>query len=411
MARVPRLVRILPLVVFLAFAFAGCQQSQSGSGASFGWKPLFGDLAKDTSPIIAQVGEVAITQSDLEQFIDEQPERLKGDFAGPEGDRVALHRMIEQTLMVLGAVERKLYNDRDVARTLVMQRRLVLDKAMRQYGLLRDAKPTEAQLREFYDNNIGRYKQQGLVRVRHIECRSKADADRAYQRLQSKDPKDRWPFVCADFTVNEKTRKLDGDAGWMSDGTVVPLIDAGEAFSKAVFNLPIGVNPPLQIGGVWQVVEITHREFERNSTFEEVKDAVRTEMLPGFQDALIRDYLKSARAKYGVELKGRFTPGQGMTPEQLFERAAVNPDPQRKIDLLLMVANDFPEHDRADDALFLAANTAIESFADPSVGGRMLETLVDSYPNSELIGDAKFILENLYNPKFRQPTSIEDLKR
>ena len=174
----------------------------------------------------------------------------KGDFTGPEGDRVALHRMIEQTLMVLGAVDRKLYNDRDVARTLVMQRRLVLDKAMRQYGLLRDAKPTEAQLREFYDKNIGRYKQQGLVRVRHVECRSKADADRAYQRLQSKDPKDRWMYVCADFTINEKTGKLSGDAGWMSDGTVVPLIDAGAEFSKAVFDLPIGVNPPLQIGDV-----------------------------------------------------------------------------------------------------------------------------------------------------------------
>ena len=100
-----------------------------------------------------------------------------------------------------------------------------------------------------------------------------------------------------------------------------------------------------------------------------------------------------------------------MTPQQLFERATVNADPQRKIDLLLMIADDFPEYDRADDALFMAANTAIENLVDPSVGGRILETLIEIYPNSELVGDAKFILENLYNPKFRQPTSIEDLKR
>lgn len=398
----------LAAIVLLA-AVAGCQQQNSGAG--FGWKPLFGDLAKDTSPIIAKVGDIEITQADLEMFIDEQPERMKGDFAGPEGERVALRRMVEQTLMVMGAVDRKLYNDQIVARSLVMQRRLTLDKAMRQYGLLRNAAPTEAQLREFYEKNIGRYKQQGLVRARHIECATKADADSAWRRLQGKGPKDDWVHVCEEFSLNDKTKKLAGDAGWMSEGTVVPLIEAGVAFSTAVFKLPIGVSPPLQVGDKWHVVEITHREFERDSSFDEVKDTVKNEMMPGFQDDIIKDYLKEARAKYGVELKGRFTPGKGMTPQQLFERAMFNQDIMRRIEILTMIADDFPDSDRADDALFMAANTAIENLTDLEVGGRILETLIEAYPQSELIDDAKFILENLYNPKFRQPTSIEDIRR
>lgn len=409
------MVRVKRPLLFLAAAMAvlgasGCQ-SQQQSGADFGWKPLFGDLAKDTSPVIAEVGEISITQADLEQFIDEQPERLKGEFAGPEGERLALRRMVEQALMVMGAVERKLYNDQIVARSLVMQRRLTLDKAMRQYGLLKGAVPSEAEMREFYEKNIGLYKQLGLARVRHIECSDKAAADRAYRRLQSKDPKDGWVFVCADFSINEKTKKLDGDAGWVSDGTIVPLVESGADFSRAVFNLPIGLNPPLKVGDRWHVVEVTHREFERNSTFEEAKDAIKGEMLPGYQDKIIKDYLKEARAKHGVTYKGRFTPGQGMTPQQLFERAMFNQDIMRRIDILMMIAQDFPDSDRADDALFMAANTAIENITDPSVGGRILETLVELYPESEFVGDANFILENLYNPKFRQPTSIEDIRR
>jgi len=409
MVRLTRLVPALLLVSALMVTAAGCGQQNSGAG--FGWKPLFGDLAKDTSPIVAKVGEITITQADLEQFIDEQPERLKGDFAGPEGERVALRRMVDQTLMVLGAVERKLYNDQDVARSLVMQRRLTLDRAMRQYGLLRGVKPTDEQMRDYYEKNIDRYQQQGLVRARHVECLNKADADRAYRRLQTKEVKNDWVHVCEEISINEKTRKLAGDAGWMSDGTIVPLIASGADFSKAVFNLPIGVNPPLQVGDRWHVVEITHREFERKSSFEEVKDTIRNEMMPGFQDAIIKDYLKSAREKHGVELTGRFTPGQGMTPQQLFERAMLNPDMMRRIDLLIMIAEDFPESDRADDALFMAGNTAIENLTDLSVGARIFESLIELYPESEMADDAKFILENLYDPRFRQPKSIEDLRR
>jgi TolA-binding protein len=77
----------------------------------------------------------------------------------------------------------------------------------------------------------------------------------------------------------------------------------------------------------------------------------------------------------------------------------------------MMIADDFPDSDRADDAMFMAANTAIENLVDLSVGAAILEDLVELYPQSDLIDDATFILENLYNPKFRQPTSIEDIRR
>ncbi len=406
----PRLVRPVPALVAacLLSLVAGCNQQPSG--ASFGWKPVFGDLAKDTSAIVAQVGEITITQADLEQFIDEQPERLRGNYAGPEGERMALRTMVEQSLMVLGAVDRKLYNDQRVSRSLVMQRRLTLDRAMRQFGLLQDAKPSEEQLRAFYDKNAGRFRQEGLVRVRHVECLTKADADRAYAKLMAKNDNDTWVKVCADFSVNEQSKKLAGDAGWMNESTVVPLIDAGAAFAQAVFHLPLGVNAPLQIGDRWQIVDVTNREEGRNASFEESKDAVRKEMMPAFQEAIIKDFLKTARAKYGVELKGRFTPGQGMTPQQLFERAMLNADMQRRVEILRMIADDFPESDRADDALFMAANTALENFADPTFGGAILSELVERYPQSEFVDDAKFMLEHLYDPRFIQPKSVEDLK-
>ena len=61
------MARVLRLVLFTVDGRRPCVRgrrmpaAQIGVRRFFGWKPLFGDLATDTTPIIAQVGEIEIT--------------------------------------------------------------------------------------------------------------------------------------------------------------------------------------------------------------------------------------------------------------------------------------------------------------------------------------------------------------
>ncbi len=409
MSAVRRCLALMVVVVAL-LALAGCQTDES-SQDRFQWKPLYGDFTNDTSTVVAKIGDVQITERMLELYIDELPPRLKADFMGPDGERLALKKMIDQSLMVQGAMELKIYNDQDVARQLISQRRNTLDYAMRNYGLLRDNKPNEEDLRAHFAVNKGKFRQQGLVMARHVECLSKDDADLAYQRLQSGDYKNNFPHVVEEMSTNDDTKKEGGNTGWFAKGGFIPFIRGSEQFATAVYDLEMGLHAPIKVADRWHVVEVTHREYERPQTFAEAESQVLKDMLPGWQNSIIKDYLLEARNTYPVEMLGAYTPGQGASAEELFNRAMALPDPDRKLELLSMIHTDYPDDPKADDALFMSANVALDTWQDRRIAERYLIMLIEEYPDSELIEDAKFLNKNLNNPKVLNPQSIEDLRQ
>ena len=262
---------------------------------------------------MARVGDIEITARDLELYLDELPSAEKNRFAGPDGERLLLKRMIEKVLMVQGAVENKLYNDQDVARTIITQRRNTLASAMINYGLLRGRKPTDDQLTEYFQNNRSNYRQLGIVNARHIECLTKVDAEKAYERLVEGGKGNDWMNVLVAMSVNEETKANEGNVGWFNENGVIPIVLGSKMFTSKAFNLEIGVNPPFQVGDRWHVVEIINREFERPMTFPEAKAQAKRDMKPAWQDEIIKDYLLEARQRNKVELAGEFAPGKGLS--------------------------------------------------------------------------------------------------
>jgi parvulin-like peptidyl-prolyl isomerase len=402
---------VLLVAVGALLTLIGCEGGDTAAQGKFQWQPLFGDFTNDTSAPVATVGDIVITQRMVELYIDELPPRLKTEFEGADGERLALKRMIDQVLMVQGAMEQKIYNDQDVARQLIAQRRNTLDYAMRNYGLLRGNGPTEEDLRAFFNDNKDNYRQQGLVLTRHVELLSKADADLAYERLMSGEYKNNFPHVVGEMSVNKDTKEKGGNTGWFAKGGFIPFIRNPESFANQVFDLEIGTHPPIQVGDRWHVVDVVKREYARPQTFTEAKNKLMQDMLPGWQDAIIKDYLLAARKKYPVEMMGAFAPGQGASAEDLFARAMALPDHQKKLEVLSMIYTDYPTSGKADDALFMSANVALEAWQDRAIARRYLDMLITEFPDSELIEDAKFLRKNLYNSKVMNPQSIEDLKQ
>jgi len=393
---------ILIVLILLAgtLVLVACQGGGSGT---FEWQPLYGDGGNDGTEVVARVGDIEITQRDLDLRWDELPDQAKPRYEGEEGLRLLLQEMTNETLLVMGAVEEELYNTRAVTRTLITTRRTTLELAMRSISIVGDNEPSEEEIQEYFKLNRAKYEVMGRVQLRHIECLTREDADAAYQRLQSNAIKDDFAHVATDYSVNETTRETEGMLGWVNEGSYVPFIPDAVEFTGIAFNLPRGINPAVKVGDRWHVIEVEAKEADRPMTFQEARDTVKEHMRAGWQDQVTASWLDDARERESVSFHGRFAPGGGLSVEQIFARGMLVPDHSQKYDLFMMIADEFPESDRADDALFWAAQAAMDAWQDRVLAVNLLVQLTTNYPDSEFIEDARYIVDNAYGEAVWNP--------
>ncbi len=398
--------RITLAVVLLiaAMALAGCRSETAAPG---GGQPIFGNGALDNSRILARVNDYAITENMLDLRLEELGKDGQLRYPGPDGRRVFLRHMIDEVLMVREAEARKLHLDPVVARVLIAERRDALIDAQRT-DLVKGKEPSIDEVRAFYTKNRDRYMRIGTMHASHIECLTRETADDVYRKVKEKTA----PLhtLAVTHSQNNHTKVNGGDLGWFNRNGYIPgIVDSG-AFSEAIWHFDIGVNPPLAFGGRWHVVVVHDRQADRPQTLEEAYLRVVNDMQDEFREGLVDGWLRDARAAAAVELYGEYRPGKGRTARELMERAYYVADPHAKLDLLALLVDDYPDDELAPAALFMAANLALDSWGEVRQAHHFLTELITRYPNSELVGDATYILQNMHRPDFIQPRSIEDLR-
>ena len=85
----PRLSRLFFFAAFMAALLTGigCKGTANERDRFF---PLFGDGSHDTTPVWAKVGDIEITDMDLDLYLDELPPAQRAKYNGPDGRRLAL---------------------------------------------------------------------------------------------------------------------------------------------------------------------------------------------------------------------------------------------------------------------------------------------------------------------------------
>ncbi len=404
-----RRILFVVLIVTLGLSLTACQEkNESPKDNIF---PIFGGVGMDDSPIIAKVGERVITQQDLDLRFDELVPKAQKDFQGDEGKQLLLKSMIDDMILVEGAIAKKLSDRQDVARSLITHRRVDILSAMRNIGIPEDNAPTEDDFQAFFKNNRLEFMQEGMVRARHVECETVERAMEAYKLLEADHSAFNFMKVASEYSTNTKTLANEAEVGWYTKTGIVGPIRNSKSFIGATFDLEIGLHRPVQVGDLWHVVEILDRQPARPMTYTESRDLVKTAMLPAFYDGKIKDYVLEARKNQTIELFGKYQPGKGLDPDALMQRAALVVEPGIKLDYYRLIYTDFPESERADDALFMCALVCMDTWQDRRMAQRYLDLLLEEFPDSDLHEDAVFLKENLYKPGGLNPSSIEELRK
>lgn len=399
-------VRILLLPVLAAMVLL----TACDSGDEAGGDAAFGNGLMDRSQVLARVGDLEITQQQMELRRETLSADQRRRFSGEDGERSLLRFMVDEVLLYREAQRLELAADPVVAQQLVDLRRSALIGAYKNDVLFKDLEPAESDVREHYENNKDRYTNLGSIKVRHIQCETRDQADAAYEALQKGGRQGAFPYVCSEYSRNFMTGREGGELGWMNEGGFVRFIPYGKVFSRHIFGWEIGIHPPAFIGEHWHVVEILNRKEARQLTLNEIRDRVKQDFMPSLRNQKQEDKLKELREAEQVELLGKYAPGMGRSADQIFQHGVAAGDPGKQIELFDLILAEYPESEFVPKALFMKANVYLDAKADKHRARFALQTLLNDHPDSDLADQARYMLNNLSAVDFSKPTSIQELK-
>lgn len=137
---------------------------------------------------------------------------------------------------------------------------------------LNKADLSERALREFYENNKTLYDSGAKVRFRQIVCASERDAKQVMNIL-SHSMVD-FGAVATDVSLDNFSARTKGEVGWIPKDKIDPL------FAEKLFEAELNrIQPPLKVGDKWVIFEVQERENANFSTFEQLRDIIKADLM------------------------------------------------------------------------------------------------------------------------------------
>jgi foldase protein PrsA len=228
---------------------------------------LFG--CRPAERIIAKADGITVTSKELQENLWQRY------------GAIALRELIQQKLLEHEAQKRGIkVTDKEVVETLKRQG-LVDDYKNRhrvRIELLLDklansmVEVTEAEARDYYEQNRALYEKPERVQLRDITLESKENADAIWKALQLRKGNN-FADLARHFSTNPATRQRGGDMG------IIPVSDLHPKLREVVKNMKVGdFSRPVEINGDWVIVKLEARFPAERKNFEQVRDQVITQL-------------------------------------------------------------------------------------------------------------------------------------
>lgn len=243
-----------------------------------------------------------------------------------------------------------------------------------------------------YEANPDLYRTRGRMTAQHIMCSTQDRADAAWAELEA----GHWGRVCAKYTEDTATVEASGSLGWFNPGGYVIGMGHNPAFTDVAFAIEEHTTaPPVKIGDNWHIIRTGAKYPGEVQPLEEVRERIARSIRPGLAKDASERKLRAIKAERGVVYSGKFAEEERRSAEALYKVAAETQDAHAKIDFYGRVVELYPEHELADESLFMQGFVYSERFGDVPSSSRCFRRLLEDYPDSKYVEDARWMLQNL----------------
>lgn len=369
----------------LALALAAC-----GGG---GEEAPDANATGDFSPVLAEVGDQPITRAYFDYYYENLSPMDKARYTGENWEQRFLDYLIEQELVAQAAEEERLDLVRENEWRLRIARQQTLHGAYKDKHFGQNIVVPEDEVTAYYEGSTDDFRTRGRMRADHIQCASKEKIDQAWKMLQKGT---HWGEVVAEFSEDEATINDGGSLGWFNpDGYVIGM-GFNPEFTEAAFALDAHTTaPPMKIGDNWHIIRTAAKVPGDVQPLEEVRDRIERRLRPGIAEEQFDKDLRRLRQEKGVRYFGEFANEERRSADALYKVAAQTRDPHAKLEYYGRVVDLYPEHELADESLFMKGFVHSEEFGDVGMAARCFRRLQREYPESEYAEQAAWMLEHL----------------
>jgi peptidyl-prolyl cis-trans isomerase C len=247
--------------------------------ALFACKPAGNGAVKKEGKTLAEVNGAVITVEDFKTEVDNLPPYLKPMAQTPEGKKELLDSMIVRELVLEQAKKDGVDKSKEVVARMEDLKKRVVVEAFLKKKIEQEVKISDADMKKFYDQNKDKFKTTEQVRASHILVKTEKDAQDILAQLK----KGASFEELAKKNSTDATAAKGGDLGWFSKGSMVP------EFEKTVFSLKEG-----ELSGIvktpygFHIIKLTGKRPAGIRSFDEVKDQIKTAMLPNMQQEVFQ---------------------------------------------------------------------------------------------------------------------------
>jgi len=343
-------------------------------------------------PLVAKVGRREMRESDLEARLKAMSGLARAQYEGEDGRRTLLDKMIQEEVFFQAADRAGYENDPDVVEEVDRVRRNAMLRAYYRREIREKAKPSAAEVEEYYRSHIEEFRAQPRVRVRHVMTETEAEAERV--RGLAEMGRD-FSQLAENYSKDERTSDAGGlIPGYLSPGHKVPYLgDAPNLVSAAVRLSEGEISPVVKTGMGYHVLKAEEVYPGALLALDDVRPQIEQRetdrRAAEMYDLMFLDLSEQLNVQqFGEQYRTK-------TVEELFEEAQKVSSPKDRIRLYERVLETYPDDPRAYEAQFMIGFTYSEELGNYARARIAFATVVAKYPDCDLCDSAKWMLENL----------------
>jgi peptidyl-prolyl cis-trans isomerase C len=348
---------------------------------------------KGRDRVIARVGSVEFTAADVDRRLAELPPYVQQQFAGLEGRKEFLDRLIEEEVMFQAARQAGYETNPDVTRAVEAVKRRTMIQAYYADAVEKAVQVPEDEVVAYYDEHDEQFQRRPHVKFRHIMTKTRAEAAAARARVLAGED---FASVARDVSIDPGTKQAGGLTRPIALGDGLPSAGMSPEFIESLFDWKVGeVTDPLQSDKGWHVIRIEEKEEGGTKPLEEVHEQIVRSLTPIKTREYYEVVLEGLKRKLKASVDEQAFEPTTRSEEELFTLAQETEDPVQRLGYYGELVMGYPEGEHADEAQFMIGFIQAEELHNYDAARNAFERLLEKYPDSELKDSANWMLENM----------------